>query len=647
MSELNLNVLVDANPKYLPQNEVSLLVENIAENVTYRHVGVYNKAGDNISFIIDNDSDFVDRNMFINWSNIPLKIKLITPVTVTQAEYDNLDIYFHEKIFKGYTDLCMAELGMQRGIQSVECNLDSGMFPTRQYSEAMKILPSYYRKDEMAYIFDCSVPDKTTNFNSMDDAAAYIPTYGVDGAKMVILNSKLSNLNPFSPTVDEQANSRTPFFKYEGCVATANGANFDISQVSVTLHNLSTPIAINVLGTIGDETPLYNINKMILSLNLHSNWASRIFASKPTVTTANGSVTGYKSKYEITLDRAKYNNNESGDIEIHYRTYKAPNYIAETMRPDSQYIYNYPFVELDQRSAEVVVKENERNKSVSAVAFDIHAVPKKIYVAVVPKKVSDEEYLCTPNYFGRVDDLSVELLGRNTPIATGNGSEVLYNISKENGLNMNKQEALYLKGFPVCIDTSNNLSANANTFVGVAANAGSGKQTVRINLSFTSLARDVANNLYTLANLATTKNSVNIQRTYEIQVLFVYSAYLTCNMFGKKFERLSSLTNETLLTMDAHLTNLTTRIVPKMNAIGGKTGGSWISAIGPALKNVGTGLFNVLKATIKNKDGLRDKLMEAYRGSGPFDGHAPALGAGGQQHNIIGGTQSLSKYSHY
>jgi hypothetical protein len=59
---------------------------------------------------------------------------------------------------------------------------------------------------------------------------------------------------------------------------------------------------------------------------------------------------------------------------------------------------------------------------------------------------------------------------------------------------------------------------------------------------------------------------------------------------------------------------------PKMNVLGG----SWITSLLPTLKDIGKGAYNIVRDVISNKNGIRDKLVDSYKGAG-FDNHIPSL----------------------
>jgi hypothetical protein len=75
----------------------------------------------------------------------------------------------------------------------------------------------------------------------------------------------------------------------------------------------------------------------------------------------------------------------------------------------------------------------------------------------VNKRSKDEEYLTDPAHFARIDSLTVELAGKVTEIAIGNGSDQIYTLCKANGLS-SISNSLYTYGFPVRLNTSDNLT---------------------------------------------------------------------------------------------------------------------------------------------------------------------------------------------
>lgn len=615
VNELESQVLLEAHAKYTPQGAVNLLVENMADAISYRKDGVKNKTSDSISFELDTSEHFFDRGAFINWTSIPIEFVLNKVVPIgTYTDANCISIL--------QSDICLREFGMMNAISSISSVIDGETVTTSSVDKMFKIVSPYYEKSALNYVVDSSMPDKFTTY-SINDSAEWIPTVSTDNKNVIIRAPKLNPMNPFEPTVDPEYNSRGLVLSDLTCIN--DGTN--ITKISANLKNLTLFLPFNLFTTYNDETPIYNASKIKINIQLQSAWIKRIFSMKLTAAGA--------APYDVRLQSGAFASNGVGEIEIHYRLYKPPTEVSNKIDFSKPYIRQYPIVELDSRTQDVVFKAGENQRSITSTPFDVRAIPKKVYICLNPKMETDDQLKTETNHFCRWDNLKVELYGTTTDIAAGQASEALYHISKENGLQMNKNEALYLRGFPICLDIPNNVAGNSNSLVGVNNNH-SGKYTFRVSGQATRL--HTGHTAFALTNFPTEASMRSVtEKTYEFNVIFVYSSYFVYNMFGKKFSMLESLSMDQLGVVDRNVNNLYEQFVPKMDVVGG----SILTAIGPTVKSIGSGIFNVIKAAISNKNGFRDKLQEAYKGGGVFDGHAPLMGGGYAQSKISGGKSLL------
>jgi hypothetical protein len=124
-----------------------------------------------------------------------------------------------------------------------------------------------------------------------------------------------------------------------------------------------------------------------------------------------------------------------------------------------------------------------------------------------------------------------------TEIATGNSSDYLYQFCKNKGLNCNKETASFLKGFPICVDVSDDLGCSKTAAkIGLNLSNTSGKYTVRISGNISRLHTDFSSN----SSTATEAELFNyLEKTYELSVVFVYQG-LSHTMSLVKNSRISS-----------------------------------------------------------------------------------------------------------
>lgn len=622
-SKLDVTLMVDANERYMPVGNVVIPVENTSEQVMFRAKPPSSRSSDTVTFDIDTDGNFLGRDIQILWDNIPLKCTLDgTAVTYTTTD-------FHNSFFNNYKDLVMSPFGMLAGISSINVNIDGKNFQTADVSTIMESISHYYSPDELARYFDASNHNIYYS-NLVDESNPWIPSVTTDNQKVLIKASSLSQNDPFSATVDDRFNSRVPVFTCSAAAATAT------KDINVRLHGLSTWLPFNLLGISGDSSPLYHANNVKLTVTFHSNWVNRIFQTRRKPLAAAGDpVAMYKFALDTTATSAS-----SGDLRCCFKTFAAPQYIKSTMNAtQDRYLQSYSLIEHDTKTTPIVFGAGDTSKDINSADFNLRAIPKSIIVSVVNKRSKDEEYLTDPAHFARIDSLTVELAGKVTEIATGNGADQLYTICKSNGLELNKTQALYTFGFPVRLNISDNLTCPSNTYVGYSAFGDKGSITLRLRGKCTRLHHHTENGKFKVpsatATPAITDDEVfkRYAKEYELRVTIIYASYFAYRMTGSKFDVIESLSASTLDSLKSHTNLLKVSYAPKMNTLGG----SWITSLLPTLKDIGKGAYNIVRDVISNKNGIRDKLVDSYKGAG-FDNHMPLSGgAFPMQSNITAG----------
>ena len=611
VTNLAASFLVEANDRYCPIDAAIIPVENIAENVTYRQDPATSKSSNTITFQINPSDQFVGRDVLITWDAIPFKCTRVgAPTAFTELN-------FHNEYFNNYIDLVLTQFGLLAGVESISVVIDGATITTRKTSEIMEALCLYYSPEELARYMDASNHNIYYS-NEVPATAPWIPSITPNGVKCIVKGSALSENDPFSATVSDKYNTRVPLI-----TATASAAS---NILEGSLHGMSMWLPFNVLGISGDVSPLYHANSININVTMHANWMNRIFQCKRSSMDATGKPT---APYTFQFDASR--NSGWGNVHCNYKLYRAPQYIRSTMNPATdKYIQAYSLIEQDTQIRDIPMAGGVSSTSITSVPFDLRAIPKSIVISLVNKRIDDADFLTDPVHFARWDSMSIELCGTTTDLASGKSSELLYQISKANGLELNKQQALYTLGFPVVLNTSDNLGCSTNSYVGLSTANTSGKYTLRVSGSATRLHH------HTLAANFTTSASdtdlyLQYPKTYELRVIAIYQSYFAYNMLGRRFGVIESLSAGDLNSLTQHTNALFKKFAPKMNVLGG----SWITSLLPKLKSVGMGSFRVIKDIITNKDGLRDTLQKSYQGSG-FDNHMP-LGGMPQQSNIIGG----------
>ena len=609
---LDLQMMVDANPRYCPLTSSTILVENTAENIIYRKEPVKSKASDSLSFTLDVADQFIGRDMYITWDKIPLTVTRSAEAASVATKKD-----FHSVFFDNYETLTMKQYGLLNAISTIAITVDGKNISSYSVADIMESIGHFYDQSELQRHIDCSSRNVYYS-NLVPETNPWIPTYTTTGEQTIIKGSSLSHNDPVSAAVSDGYNSRTPLFT----LIETPTSKATKTQVNVNLHGVSTWLPFNILGINGDVTPLYHAKSIQITITLHSNWVSRIFQTKRNI----GLTT---SPFNFAINRSEWGTNAIGDISINFKMYRPPQYIQKTLDSSrDKYIQSLSIVEQDTRVNDITFKSTEKERAITSTPFDLRAIPKSIIVSLVNKRTTDDQYLTDATHFCRLDNLQIELNGTKTDLANGHSSEQLYYISKANGLEMNKQQALYTLGFPVYLDTTSNLGCSTNSYIGLSTAESSGKYTLRVTCSATRLHHDTE-----AADFKTTATNIfnRKEKIYELRVIVVYAGFFTYNLMGSKFNTIESLSRSELDSLSTHTNALFHSFAPKMNIIGG----SWISSLLPKLKGVASGTFNVIKAIVSNKDGLRDALVKNYKGEttgGAFDNHAPLLGGQGYGH---------------
>lgn len=616
---LDLQLLVDQNQHYAPLKSSTILVENTAEAVIYRTEPANSKSTTSLAFTVDCQDFFLGRDMYVSWSELPLTVTRSTPTTSAATKLN-----FHSTFFKNYDDLCLTQFALLNAINTITVVIDGVPISTTNIADKMAAISQYYDKSEVHRHFDAS----NTNImysNLVPPIAPWIPSYSITGQRILVKGSALSENDSFSATVSDEFNSRTPLFTFDSETDAAIGS----TSADVTLHGLGTWLPFNVLGINGDDIGIYHASKVVINIQLHENWVNRVFSTK-----RNAGVT--TSPFSFKINTSNFGNNSLGDVSLSTKLYRAPQYIRATMDGSKdKYIQSYSVIEQESRTSDIVFKSP--TQSISSTAFDLRAIPKRIYVSLTNKKVLDNDYLTDATHYCRWDSMEVELNGVSTILATGKGSEQLYNICKANGLEMNKQTALYTHGFSVCLDTSTNLGCPSNSYVGLSSTQHTGKTTLRIRGEATRLHHDTEAANFTSSEIDDKLVFLQKEKIYELRVILVYAGFMCYNLMGRKFQIIESLTRPELDSLSLHVDNLYHQIVPKMNILGG----SWLSSLAPMLQKFGKGSFRVVQDLVTNKNNLRDKLIDSYNGAG-FDNHSPIMGGKNYQSNIINGGKSIN-----
>jgi hypothetical protein len=171
--------------------------------------------------------------------------------------------------------------------------------------------------------------------------------------------------------VNSEYSTRRPIFQLiQDIPAAAGDADLTDSTISVNLKNISCFLPFNVFG-INETTPLYNVDKIQVTVNLYNDWWSRIFSTVPK--NMSPLSPDYKvSKYTVRLNTAI--GIDSSDVNLHVRMYSPPSDI--TINKEKPYIISYPICELDPYRQDIIFSPGKQSVNVNSVPFDLRSIPK-------------------------------------------------------------------------------------------------------------------------------------------------------------------------------------------------------------------------------------------------------------------------------
>lgn len=542
--------------------ESPIIFTNTAENVTHNAHPANSISASEISFSFRVNDQFFERTPVVAIGQIPLKFT--RSAVVAGANKDN----FVSNFFNNYTGFAIAELGFANCVESITINIDGFSHTISRPAEILRALIPYYGKDEVYKYIDHSLPDIHCSFdyNSMASTLKAKSAYDHEFALKL---PDVNTLNPFVSSFNDEYGTRLPNLSFDSFTANSNTLTATLNDVSMYL----VPSFFNVPAE--NTKSLYNVRDVTISLKLKSNWANELFCSnKDELTYIN----------DVVFDQPKVSKMTS---QLFFKSFIAPNYI-ETKRLELQhenYAMNYPMCEVQASVTDVVIPKFG-TKTVNVQNYMLKAIPKYIVVYAIPK-VDDTTKLFTPHNYARVNNLSITLNGKQTTI--NQGALSLYHMCKENGLGMPKEIALYTRGCACMVDVSNNLGLKTNSLIGTAE-----------SMKTLSVAVE-------LANL-----NPDLDVTYEVKTMLIYDTILFYNSQMKKLEIIESFDISTLRSMAMHIEDLYDLTI-KDNVV---LGGSFWSVIGEGLKKFGKGAFNVIKNAITNKNGFRDKIVDAFNDEG-------------------------------
>ena len=554
---------IEPNPAYdfNHKSTDTYVVQNIAEDVNYTDIATTSTNRYQLTFQLDPANVFMDRGVQLRL-DIPLLFERTTAATTTPVETDYVKSFFDD-----YTSFAWKQFGFINAMQNISVTMDGFTYTVTDVAEIMKIVSRYYDEDIVHQRVPASLPD-VMDYNNYNETSAAIKTCPLDNtSKMMIKPSVIKSHNIFGTLGNPDFNTRTPMIAFDLYTA---------PQLKGSIISETCFIPFSIFGISGlDTQPLTGVKSMSLRINLKSNWEKHLFCTKASF---------MKS---VKFDDSRVN---SFKANLSYRTYCPPQYIDEAhglSRHVPDYNHKFQVVELQNSVQTVSFLETDISKTIPTMSYKIKAIPKAIYLAATLKAVSEDHLMSTPDVFTRINSFNIEVAGKKTTLPSHPTG--IMDIAKANGYQDSMEIGYYLGGYPVKINTTDDIGAKSNALVGSTQNV---QNEIRIhNINMSNVAR------------------FGQKCDYELRLICVYDSLLAYR--NGKFTLMESLLeSETDINVQAHVSELYNHQIQKMNMIGGSFGSLFAASV-PTLKKVGKGAFNVVKRFATDKK-FRSQVLDAY-----------------------------------
>jgi hypothetical protein len=493
----------------------------------------------------------------------------------------------------------MRQFGLLNAISTCRVSLDGKLNHTSSdLGRNIGVVSQFFSSDGVHRWFMNSRPDtypKYSLYSSTDVIMKVVSEKGV----VIDMRRPVYGSGSIFEEMSDQYSSRIPVFSTDSALTETS------TIANAALHDQKCLIPFNLFGIPSDETPLYNVKKITLSITLYGDWWKRIFSVKNTTT--------------ATLKDIRFRRDKLAEFNP---------FIAYTVRTgpaDSLSQVQRPF------AVETAIVEGASNlqrhtlaayagKDAKSIKFDLSCIPKRSYIYVkaietVADAVASHQLkeARMADLYGRIDSLTVRVGTKSTIVATEEASR-LFDIARENGLNRSFNQAMYFTGFPAVIDYSETVGLEPGVLIGTPGSRNGGAPPLWIDLKFTNLSDEAV--------------------IYEIGCVHVYQGMLVSenNTWGIKQAFESSYDT------NSGVQDLEQAIMSRYNYIGGRDGGIAIGSLfSQYLPKIGNGIKNLISAAF-NDPNFRNTVVNTWNGTKPaaggatFDDHAPMSTGGFYQH---------------
>ena len=454
------NYQLDPNELYeYPSQDTVSVLKTCALNTEIRTVDVTGLAGD--TYIFDthiNPRHFMSNDPKVYFS-MPFVVNLRddADAAITQAN-------FVEKCFNKNSDIVYSQYSILQAIERFVIKLnDTDINAMNHMTEAFNMISPYYKSSDVDQYFHASQPDRYQSFDKYtagtalaDSSVNYINAME---EKVITTISAVNDSNIFASTTQNKYTTRTPEWSWEGTHPSG-----DAKKGCIVRCTFWTNIPLSIFTTSDNPTALGGVRRFGLEVNFKNDAASRLFNCKTFPGTGSQAAQRFTRYSSITLNTD--GNNARGRLIVKILT--PPQYMAsEAIEKETNllkpYVINFPLIKAQPWQDFTGIAPGESRQFTQA-NITAGSVPSSIYIGIAKKKKGNFQRMSTtPINFALLTKLTIKI---DSAITTFNNIGALEHLSESNGYDELDPVGRLIRGFPIKIDCSKDLTFPGDTVVG-------------------------------------------------------------------------------------------------------------------------------------------------------------------------------------
>lgn len=439
------SVVVSDALKFNGGDNLTIGMQNIADNCNHREITATSSTSTGISFLFDvNREHAISSDFAINIEKFSFRVNAPKSSVWTEEEY--LTYYGDVLAFKQFSLLnIVSAITLSIGNHNLSIKPDY-LLASSLYID--------YKKDRLSN--NKSMPDFTQDYRDYDKTK--LKVLSLDGHGYQQLPVALASCNPFGKygeMLDIEGRTISP-------ATFSNGTTAGFT-LTCPLH-LSIPSS---LFSIGEGTPFFGIQQFSLSIALNTNYHD-MFAIKPTVSGLNWDVIKQTTINDIRIDESK----------LRVKISAVPVHMKNTLFHEGTTVMKSHFKHFNEAVVQsggiIDFSADQKTLVTTTRPIQLSAVPRKIYVWA--ERLSDKQVLTdgsefvrranVPKTYARIQRLTMSM-DDQTAAGVSLSPSTLYDISVNNGLNLDFTKAQHLTGYPVCL-SHNDFGLSKQALVGEA-----------------------------------------------------------------------------------------------------------------------------------------------------------------------------------